>query len=201
MKIGVMGAMTEEVSKIQENLRIINESNIADRHYYSGELYGVDSTLVFSRWGKVAASSTATTLITRFKVDFIIFTGVAGAVSSELNIGDVIIGDKFYQHDMDARPLFNQFEIPLIKTAFFMPQANNVEQAKKAVTTFFEKIDEDIEINTLKEFSISKPKLHIGTIASGDQFVTNALEHKNLTLYHESVFAVEMEGAAFAQVF
>ncbi len=68
--------------------------------------------LVFSRWGKVAAASTVTHLIAQFGVDEVIFTRVADAVDPALNIGDIVIAGKLYQHDMDALPLFTRHEIP-----------------------------------------------------------------------------------------
>ncbi|MFX9061697.1 5'-methylthioadenosine/adenosylhomocysteine nucleosidase, partial [Acinetobacter baumannii] len=75
------------------------------RKYHVGKINDTDVVLVFSRWGKVASATTATSLITEFKIDHLIFTGVAGASTPDLNIGDIVISEQLYQHDMDARPL------------------------------------------------------------------------------------------------
>ena len=136
MLLGIMGAMPEEMDKIIasiENKKIVERGS---RIYYCGELYGQNVVAVFSRWGKVAAATTATNMILEFKVDSIIFTGVAGAISPVLNVGDIVIGKRLYQHDMDARPLMRRFEIPLTgKTSYETPQ-QNVDIMAHAVHNF-----------------------------------------------------------------
>ncbi len=120
MLVGIVGAMIEEISLLKEEMTDMVCDSFGSRDYYCGTLYGVETVLVFSRWGKVASAMTATTLIGRYKIDALIFIGVAGAMAEKLNIGDVIIGNKLYQHDMDARPLFKKHEIPLTDTVFFI---------------------------------------------------------------------------------
>ena len=108
-KIGVIGAMHQEIALLLRDMTKINEKTFGKekgaRIYCRGNLYGKDATLVFSRWGKVASASTVTTLIDIADVNLILFTGVAGAISEDLQIGDVVIGNKLVQHDLDARPL------------------------------------------------------------------------------------------------
>lgn len=202
MKIGLLGAMEEEVSAIKERMMIDKEIIIASRTYYIGRLEHIDVVLSFSRWGKVAAASTATTLINVFNVDFILFTGVAGAVSEALNIGDIVIGNGFYQHDMDARPFFDQFQIPLTNGCLLKPHITQIKQAKIAAENMLARIASIINEDDLALFHIVNPSIHIGIIASGDQFITNAHLHQNLDLTHgeSRTLAVEMEGAAIAQV-
>jgi len=119
VKIGILGAMLEEVSSIKEMMIINKETTIANRNYIEGTINDIEVVLVFSRWGKVASASTTTTLINKFSVNFIFFAGVAGAVDKKLNIGDIVIANCLYQHDMDARPFFDQFQVPLTATIFF----------------------------------------------------------------------------------
>ena len=70
----------EEEVETRHKMEDVETRSIAGREYYTGKLYGVDTILVFSRWGKVASSSTVTSLINVFGAELIIFTGVAGAV-------------------------------------------------------------------------------------------------------------------------
>lgn len=147
--IGIMGAMHEEVQLIKELMVISEERSIADRTYYSGILHGINITLVFSRWGKVASASTATTLINTFGSEFILFTGVAGAVDKDLNVGDIVIGESLYQHDMDASPIFPKFQIPLTENKFFKSEEMHVQNFRDASTTFLSKIKEHISDSTL----------------------------------------------------
>lgn len=201
MKIGIMGAMIQEVELIKATMEIENEETIAGRVFISGKLEGFDTVLVFSRWGKVASSSTATTLFNRYNIDFLLFTGVAGAVDSTLNIGDVVIGEKLYQHDMDATPLFPKFHIPLTTEAMFFPKGNHVLMAEIAANAYIKTIHSDLDPIKLKQFSMSSPKVVRGTIATGDQFVKDMETHKGMNISEtERAHAVEMEGAAVAQV-
>ena len=90
--------MQEEVQLLIEDVEVTKIDNIGMREYYSGTLYNREVVIVFSRWGKVAAASTVTTLIEKFNVDLVLFTGIAGAADDKLNIGDIVIADKLIQH-------------------------------------------------------------------------------------------------------
>lgn len=193
-----MGAMPEEMEKIIsaiENKEIVERGS---RIYYRGELFGQEVVAVFSRWGKVAAATTAANLILEFNVDRIIFTGVAGAISHELNVGDIVIGQRLFQHDMDARPLMHRFEIPLTgKTSYETPQ-QNVDTMSKAVHNFL--INNAKFRHLLTERHISNIKMLVGDIASGDLFISSTRMKQALIKNLPSVVCVEMEGAAVAQV-
>ena len=111
--------MREEIETLIHEIEVSDKVVKGMRSYYKGKLWEKEVVLVFSRWGKVASATPATHLITDFEVSEILFTGVAGAVDSTLNIGDVVIGDAMYQHDMDASPLLEPFEVPLLGKKYF----------------------------------------------------------------------------------
>ena len=111
--MGIIGAMPEEMEKILSAIPQPVIEEYGKRKYYSGKWGNLDVVGVFSRWGKVASAATVTELIVRYKVDKVVFVGIAGAVSPDLNVGDVVVASGFYQHDMDARPLMPRFELPL----------------------------------------------------------------------------------------
>ncbi len=202
LKIGILSAMLEEVSSIIEMMIVDRETTIAGRVYSEGRINDKEVVVVFSRWGKVAAASTTTTLINIFEVDFVLFTGVAGAVDDHLNIGDIVIGNGLYQHDMDARPFFDQFQIPLTTTIIFEPNIADVDKAKRASERFIDNIDSIFIGGLLKKYSISKPLVHTGLIASGDKFISDPKSHSDLRFSNKEnkTLAVEMEGASVAQV-
>src|SRR3990167_10128284 len=202
MRIGILGAMLEEVVSIKDLMEIQNITKIADREYIEGKINTIDVVLTFSRWGKVAAACTATTLIHRFNVNLMLCTGVAGAVHSMLNIGDVVIGDGHYQHDMDARPIYAKYQIPLTDNILFEPDSSLVSRASTAANRFIDKIKTILEPQLLTQYSIFKPSVYLGIIASGDKFIENASTHSDLTyeIDGRKTLAVEMEGAAIAQV-
>lgn len=200
MKIGIMGAMPEEIQSLLQYMQVEKVVECAGRNYHVGTLFGCDAILVFSRWGKVAASATATFLITQFGVDQLIFTGVAGAVASQLTIGDVVVSDKLYQHDMNASPLMPKYQIPLTDRTFFYANKALVEAAKASVNQLFDTLTDKIEKNDLNTFQIINPKCVVGTIASGDQFVHTLAQVDSIMSDKPETLAVEMEGAAIAQV-
>ncbi|MBM3184086.1 MAG: 5'-methylthioadenosine/S-adenosylhomocysteine nucleosidase, partial [Chlamydiae bacterium] len=147
--IGIMGAMLEEIAHLKEAMSISQIHVKGGREYICGKLFGRDVVLVFSRWGKVASALTATTLISTFNVDQIIFTGVAGGAAFHLNIGDVVIGKELYQHDMDASPLFEKFEIPFLSLKTFKADPDLLQHAEKGVLSFF---TNQLPSSHLKEF-------------------------------------------------
>ena len=202
MKIGILGAMIEEVSSIKNLMVISRETQIGGREYIEGKIKSIDVVLTFSRWGKVAASCTATTLIHKFNVDLVLFTGVAGAVHPMLNVGDVVIGDGHYQHDMDASPIFVKYQIPLTDNILFEPNENHVSSASIAAEKFIQKIGSSIDAGMLAKHSIFKPTVYRGIVASGDKFVADPASHTDLSyeVGGRKTLAVEMEGAAIAQV-
>ena len=200
MKIGIMGAMPEEIDIIRQQMTQINEIQLGQRTYYCGFIDNYEIVLVFSRCGKVAAATTATSLIEKFEIEQLIFTGVAGAVSPELNIGDIVISSQLYQHDMDASPLFERHVIPLLDITFFHADTILIKASAEAGYSFLDNRQSIIPLQTLRDFNISQPKLVQGVIASGDQFVADYDVTKKILSNQPQTLAVEMEGAAVAQV-
>jgi len=200
--VGIMGAMPQEISGIVNLLTDKEEYQFGMRTYYVGKLNDTKAVVVFSRWGKVAAATTASTLILKFNVSEIIFTGVAGAINPELNVGDIVIGKRLIQHDLDARPLMEEFEIPLLGIKYIDIQTKQLEVATKAVNnlinsgTLFSAITEP----ELQQFGIVKPKVVVGDMASGDKFFASTTEKEELLKKLPDTLCVEMEGAAVAQV-
>jgi adenosylhomocysteine nucleosidase len=122
-------------------------------------------------------------LIERFHVDRIVFTGVAGGLARGVNRGDVVVADAFLQHDLDASPIFPRYEVPLYGTDRFATDDALTEQLAHAVRK-----------------ALHGTHLHRGLVVSGDRFVSSAAESQAMQLALPEALAVEMEGAAFAQV-
>ena len=157
---------------------------------------------MLSRIGKVAAASTVTTLINKFGVDRVIFTGLAGGVHREAKVGDIVIAKSVYQYDLDASPLFPKFSVPLLNKTFFESDEELTNKIQAACTDYLENDLKTVFTAEEKKrfFQRTTPKLHLGLIGSGDLFV-NALDKQ--TFIRETMpntMCVEMEGAAVAQV-
>lgn len=199
--LAIMSAMTEEIDDLVSELKNKKTSVYGMREYHEGELWGTPVVLVFSRWGKVAAAITTTHLITHFDVSEIVFTGVAGGVSPEMKIGDIVVGSEFYQHDMDARPIFRRHEIPLIGLSAFSGDPSVRDRLHQAVQTFLKQsFGEVISKEACAEFHLNSPQCYLGEVASGDQFFASQEKIDDLRKRLPDVLCVEMEGAAVAQV-
>lgn len=182
-KYGIITAMKEEMQEIEKIMREIEKQKIYELTFIKGKINQNDVVLVEAGVGKVNAARTTQILIDNFKVDIVINVGSAGSANDELEIGDIVIGEKIVQHDFDI-------------TAFGHPKGfiSNVGQfleSDKKLINEFEKIALNQKEN---EFNIK-----IGTVASGDIFCTD-IRMKNKIREKFNADAIEMEGAAIAQV-
>ena len=198
--IGIISAMQEEIQALLDNLENKSSTTKGMRTYYQGKLFNKEVVLVFSRWGKVASSITATQLINDFDISELIFTGVAGSIKHDLNIGDIVIGKDLIQHDVDASPFFQKTVIPILGIKAFNTHQEKRKSLLNAAEHFLSNFDTLISSAEATEFNILHPKVIIGTIASGDQFINTAEKVNQINEELPEVDCVEMEGAAVAQV-
>ena len=190
--------MPEEVGIILNNLKSINETKFGDLKLYSGTFVLDNSKEIFittawSGWGKVSAARATTRLLSskyrNTPVDAAIFTGVAGAVDEKLKKWDVILADSVIQHDMDARPIFDKYVIPALNNKKIIPEINFLDKT-------FNQLNKELNKKSFSKFG----SLYKGLIATGDMFISNREKINQLSKEIPGLCAVEMEGAAFAQV-
>lgn len=183
MTLAIVSAMREELAAVLALMPGESRSVAAGREFFRGRLHGQEVVLVLSRIGKVAAAATATTLIERFGASAIVFTGVAGGLGPGVLVGDVVVADEFLQHDLDASPLFPRHEVPLYGKSRFATDAALSARVAAAARR-----------------ALPQARLHQGLIVSGDRFVSTTAEARALQAELPDALAVEMEGAAIAQV-
>lgn len=201
MRLGIISALHEEQAGLVEAMRGAATLVHGRREYFLGSLWEIDAVCVLSRIGKVAAAMTATTLVEKLGVTHILFTGVAGAGDKTIRVGDIVVAEALVQHDMDASPLFPRFEVPLTGQALFQPDAQLSMRVSSAAHAFLEDDFADtIGAVQRAQFGLTQPRVHRGLIASGDQFVNDAARIALLNGALPGLVAVEMEGAAVAQV-
>jgi len=201
LTVAIMSAMHEENASLVSAMHIEKEQKIGGRTYFSGKLCERDIVVVFSHWGKVAASITATTLITKFAAEEIIFTGVAGAINERLSIGDIVVADNLFQHDMDASPIIERHEIPLLGRAEITATPGIQKKLEFAAQQFLKNdFNQAISHDGKIQFNLTNPAVLVADIASGDQFVSDRKQATDILNRLTSVACVEMEGGAVAQV-
>ncbi len=199
--IGVIGALSEEVDRLHELLADETITEHVGRRFHSGRLGGQRVTLVQSRIGKVAAAVTASTLIRDFSVDAIVFTGVAGALSDDLRVGDVVVASELIQHDLQGPPeLFARGEIPLLSVIELPTDDALTTAAAVAARAFIESgLGDVVTGEALARLGIGRPTVHVGQIATGDEFIHGRLKGV-VRSRTPNAMCVDMEGAAVAQV-
>lgn len=202
MTLGIVAALHEEIADLLAEMAPgAHVEHIGMRDYHVGTLHGHDCVIVLARIGKVAAAATTTALIHRFNVGEIVFTGLAGGLAHGLSVGDVVVADTLVQHDMDASPLFPRHEIPLLGRATFgTTPALRDALAHAAREWLANEMAAQVSSTLCDELHMTTPRVHVGQIASGDRFVSSVQEVDRLRDALPEALAVEMEGAAVAQV-
>lgn len=199
MKIAILSALAEEQKGLVQTMADVRSVAHAGRVFWQGQLHGHDVVCALSGIGKVAAATTATALIERFGVRRIVFTGVAGGLGQGVQVGDIVIADAYLQHDLDASPIFPRWEMPGYGRTSLACDADMTPLLLAAAQACVDGSAEDLRAR----HASTPPRAHLGLIASGDQFVSQARASQALTQELQAaghaVLAVEMEGAAVAQ--
>lgn len=181
--VGIIGAMEEEVAALKEKMVIDEVKHCASLEFYIGKMFDKEVVVVRCGIGKVNAAVCTQIMIDKFNVDMIINTGVAGAVSNELNIADIVISSDALQHDMDATGFgYKLGEIPRMDVSCFKADEKLIELASKA-----------------SKKKITDHNVFVERIVSGDQFISD-MEVKKRLLENFEGFCTEMEGASIAHV-
>ena len=196
MKIAIMGAMIEEIEPILsrldghpphsdlnyilDNLKSVKLNYIAGNRYFEAKYKGHDIVVAYSKIGKVNAALTSSVLVQHFKVEKLLFSGVAGALSEDLGIGDLIAATKLCQHDLDLTAFGHPYG--------YVPEGKIYIESDKYLRQLAKEVAKEKGIE-LKE----------GIIATGDQFVADP-KRKEWIKKTFNADAIEMEGAAVAVV-
>ncbi len=140
----------------------------------------IDIVVAYSKIGKVFATLTATILLEKFKCDTLLFSGVAGGLNPDFQIGDLVIASKLSQFDLDITVFGHPHG--------YVPEGQVYIEADKRLRELAKEIADRKDI-----------KLFEGIIATGDQFVSSD-DTKEFIYDIFKADAVEMEGASVAVV-
>lgn len=182
MKIGIIGAMTEEVSLLRERMDCAATETVAGSSFYTGTIDGFDVVILQSGIGKVNAAIGTTLMIQNQRPDYIINTGCAGGLHSDLAVGDIVISTEVRHHDVDATIFGYEYgQVPRMP-AFYQADPELVTMATTAAQT------------------LPALQVHQGLIASGDSFMSDDDRVALIKSKYPHLYAAEMEAAAIAQV-
>jgi len=181
-KIGIVGAMEQEIELLRSMLEDVNIKNAAGSEFIQGRLYDRDVVLVRCGVGKVNAAVCTQALLDLCGADYIVNTGVAGGIARGVGLGDVVITTDFVQHDFDCVGAgYAAGVIPGDKPGFYKADGALAARAAAACDAVF-----------------PESKVHTGLIATGDRFVTSSEAVRSLRESYNPL-CVDMETAAIAQ--
>ncbi len=178
MKLAIMGAMPEEVEPLLKFFGDYKTIEYANNKYYKLNYKNSEIVIAYSKIGKVNSTITATTMIEKFGCEKLLFSGVAGAVSPVLKVGDLVVATKLAQHDLDISAFGHPYG--------YVPEGAVYEEADTKL------------IEIAREVACEKSiDLKDGIIVTGDQFVCD-VERKEWIAKTFNAVALEMEGASVA---
>ena len=177
---GIIGAMDVEVESIASEMQNVGHKVVSGIPFSTGTLSGKPVVLARCGIGKVNAAVCTQIMLSTFGAGEIINTGVAGAVAKGIKQNDIVIAEKFVQHDVDTSPIGDPVG--------FVSTVNKIYfETDKGITS------------RLKAAIGNKARTHLGTVATGDQFIADKKTGRKI---HEqfNASACDMEGGAIAQV-
>lgn len=175
MKIGIIGAMEQEIEIFKNKIENIQVTKIFGKTFYEGTWHNKQVVLTQSGIGKVYAALATQTIINHFGGTHVINSGVAGAISEKLIPGDIVVSTDLVYHDVDV-------------TGFGYPHG----QVPGTTSLFFEADKKMIDL-------VSDQNIYTGRIATGDQFISDSNKKQWIRETFEPM-CVEMEGAAIGHV-
>jgi adenosylhomocysteine nucleosidase len=181
-RIGIIGAMDEEVNILKGQMQDVTIKTIASMEFCAGKLVGKEVVVVRSGIGKVNAAVCTQILADIYHIDAVINTGVAGSLRNEIEIADIVLSTDTQQHDMDATGFgYGLGVIPRMESSIFQSDLRLITLAKEVCAEVIPTVG-----------------IHTGRIVSGDQFISDSGK-KEWLIKNFDGFCTEMEGAAIAQ--
>lgn len=181
-RIGIIGAMADEVAGLKELMQDVEITRKASMEFYAGTLEGKKVVVVQSGIGKVNAAVCTQILVDDFQAEVVMNTGIAGSLNNDINIGDIVVSTDLVHHDVEATAFgYKKGQVPGMEYFSFQSDDALRGLAVKACR----EVNPDIQVFE-------------GRIASGDQFVADQ-GVKDFIVNEFGAYAVEMEGAAIAQ--
>jgi len=182
MRIGILCSIPQEINRF--NLVQNSAQNVGGKTFFKSHNSLHELILVECGLGKVNAAYVSALLLQQFKCKLLIFSGIAGGIDPEIQLGEVIVGESLIQHDYGA----------LKNGIFKVYRAGGIPIGSSKYDKCF-KLDSGIK----KLIKLKLPNIKIGKILTGDVYI-QCKEKRNFLFKKFGAQVVEMEGGAVAQV-
>ncbi len=200
MKIGIIGAMDEELLPIRQHTQHLEQIQKSNRTFWRGEVYGHEIYLTRCDPGKVNAAIAAQQLIDHFEVNAIFNMGSSGALAPELEVGDLVIATEAIQHDFDI----TSWGLKPGELIFDAVTAKDTGQLKFRTQQVFNSDTKlsQLAFDSANQIELAKlnghsPKVYSGRILSGDQFINRRDKAEQLWNTFRGL-CTDMEAAAIS---
>lgn len=179
MTWGIVGAIEEEICCIIDKLTEDSVSQWGRRLVHIGKIKNRDIVVMATGVGKIITAASIQYLLDLFPIEAVVFAGMAGSVSPDVKVGDVVISQKVVQHDFD---LAGKGKVDEMKTPWFEADLELI----------------DLAVRASHELGF-RERVRIGTVLTGDQAIVDSKKREWLWQTFRGD-CVEMEGAAIASV-
>ena len=181
MKLGIIGAMEQEVETLLGLMENKTESVHAGSTFHEGILEDLPVVVVQCGIGKVNAALCAQILCDCCGVTHLVNTGIAGSLCNDLDIGDLVVSLDAMYHDFDCMNFgYTMGQVPGMDVLAFPADEAMIGYAFAAAE------------------KVNPGHNKTGRITSGDQFVCDRAK-KDAIIASTQALCTEMEGAAIAQ--
>jgi adenosylhomocysteine nucleosidase len=196
--IAIISALGKELALLREATADRTELDLGKvaSKAWQGTLDGHQVVLAECGMGKVAAAMLTTALYVATKPRVFVFTGVAGGLDPNLNVGDVVIGERVVQHDYG---LFKPEGLAVYQAGHLPFYHPTDELGFSPPRTLLDAAAARVDGIELLPVQGRAPKVTLGVILTGDVFVDSP-ELRHRLAAELGGQAVEMEGGAVAQV-
>lgn len=190
--LGIIGALDIEIEGVKKLMDNIEETEISQIAFYKGSINGKDCVLAQCGVGKVNAAMCAQAMIMQYKPSAIINSGVAGALSAGLKIGDIVVSSRVVNHD-------NRCLVDIGEENKEMYPRGTIQFSNEIITEI--PADKELTDKIIAECKkdLKNVNVYYGTVASGEQFVSGKAARKEIGEYFNA-YCCEMEGASIGQV-
>lgn len=181
MKLGIIGAMKIEVDTLKENMQNKTVTWRTGMEFCDGMLEDCPAVVVQCGVGKVNAALCVQILCDCFGVTHLVNTGIAGSLSNELDIGDLVVSQDAMYHDFDCGGFgYPHGKVPGMDVIAFPADETMMHYALTAGE------------------QVHPGHIRVGRVATGDQFICDKAV-KNTIIENTQALCTEMEGGAIAQ--
>jgi len=182
--IGIISAMQNEVDLLLAEAEIDRVDTVGGVDYHVGTLCGRPVVIARAGIGKILSAAGMATMLNRYDLSGVLFTGIAGGVGDETRVLDVVVATALVQHDYGQ----------ITNDGFEWAPGFDGETGYYPCDEALVSLARDAAVEVVGEEHVFQ-----GVVASGDQFVASEAYVKRLQEDFNAI-ACEMEGASIALV-